>query len=111
MSMKIGEKPFFDRVDDALDDDFMRHAMSSAQDRLRDKKLDATERDEQIGDWEEWRNAGEEIRSHTLENLDFYLDQLSEKFAERGVMFISLKQQKMQIVIFRRLLKKRMRNI
>lgn len=82
--MKIGEKPFFDRVDDALDDDFMRHAMSSAQDRLRDKKLDATERDEQIGDWEEWRNAGEEIRSHTLENLDFYLDQLSEKFAERG---------------------------
>src|SRR5690625_6504342 len=84
MSMKIGEKPFFDRVDDALDDDFMRHAMGSAQDRLRDKKLDATERDEQIGDWEEWRNAGEEIRSHTLENLDFYLDQLSEKFAERG---------------------------
>src|SRR5690625_1850789 len=82
--MKIGNKAFFDRVDDALDDDFMRNAMSSAQDRLRDKKLDATDRDDQIGDWEEWRNAGEEIRSHTLENLDFYLDQLSEKVAERG---------------------------
>lgn len=84
MPMKIGDKPFFDRVDDALDDDFMRNAMASAQDRLRDKKLDATERDEQIGDWEEWRNAGEEIRSHTLANLDFYLDQLSEKVAEKG---------------------------
>src|SRR5690625_113640 len=82
--MKIGNKAFFDRVDDALDDDVMRNAMSSAQDRLRDKKLDATDRDDQIGDWEEWRNAGEEIRSHTLENLDFYLDQLSEKVAERG---------------------------
>src|SRR5690625_7191498 len=77
MSMKIGEKPFFDRVDDALDDDFMRRAMGSAQDRLRDKELDATERDEQIGDWEEWRNAGEEYRSHRLENLDCYSEQLS----------------------------------
>ncbi len=84
MAMKIGEKPFFDRVDDALDDDFMRNAMASAQDRLRDKKLDATQRDVHIGDWEEWRSAGEEIRRHTLENLDFYLDQLSENFAKRG---------------------------
>ncbi|MFD1037359.1 LutB/LldF family L-lactate oxidation iron-sulfur protein [Virgibacillus byunsanensis] len=84
MPMKIGEKSFFDRVDDGLQDDFMRNAMASAQDRLRDKKLDATERDEQIGDWEQWRSAGEEIRSHTLENLDYYLDQLSENFAELG---------------------------
>lgn len=84
MPMKIGEKPFFDRVDDALQDDFMRNAMVSAQDRLRDKKLDASQRDEEIGDWEEWRKAGEEIRSHTLENLDVYLDQLSENFAGHG---------------------------
>ncbi|ASK62457.1 iron-sulfur cluster-binding protein [Virgibacillus phasianinus] len=84
MAMKIGEKPFFDRVDDALENDFMRNAMASAQDRLRDKKLDATERDDEIGDWEEWRSAGEEIRRHTLENLDYYLDQLSENFAAKG---------------------------
>jgi L-lactate dehydrogenase complex protein LldF len=84
MAMKIGEKPFFDRVDDALEDDFMRGAMSSAQDRLRGKKLDASVRDGQIGDWEAWRKAGEEIRSHTLENLDVYLDQLSENFAAKG---------------------------
>ncbi len=82
--MKIGEKPFFGRVDDALQDHFMRNAMASAQDRFRNKKLDATERDEQVGDWEEWRSAGEEIRRHTLENLDFYLDQLSENFSKRG---------------------------
>src|SRR5690625_4730806 len=84
MAMNIGEKPFYDRVDDALQDDFMRGSMSSAQDRLRGKKLDASEWDDRIGDWEEWRKAGEEIRSHTLENLDFYLDQLSENFAARG---------------------------
>ncbi|WKA54395.1 LutB/LldF family L-lactate oxidation iron-sulfur protein [Planococcus shixiaomingii] len=84
MPMKIGEQPFFDRVDEALENDFMRTAMASAQDRLRGRKLDATVNDEQIGDWEEWRSAGEEIRRHTLENLDFYLNQLSENFSKRG---------------------------
>ena len=84
MAMKIGGKPFFDRVDDALEDDFMRQAMSSAQDRLRGKKMMATVEDELVGDWEEWRSAGEEIRSHTLGNLDFYLEQLSENFSKRG---------------------------
>ncbi|TWT27338.1 LutB/LldF family L-lactate oxidation iron-sulfur protein [Planomicrobium sp. CPCC 101110] len=84
MPMKIGEKPFFGRVDDALENNFMRTAMASAQDRLRGRKLDATVRDEQIGDWEEWRSAGEEIRRHTLENLDYYLEQLSENFSRKG---------------------------
>lgn len=84
MAMKIGEKPFFDRVDDALDDDFMRESMAKAQDGLRGKKVAATEGDESIGDWETWRSAGEEIRRHTLENLDYYLELLSENFAKRG---------------------------
>lgn len=84
MAMKIGDKSFFGRVDDALQDDFMRQAMSSAQDRLRGKKQAATVEDELVGDWEEWRSAGEEIRQHTLDNLDFYLEQLSENFTKRG---------------------------
>lgn len=84
MAMKIGNKPFFDRVDDALEDDFMRKAMAKAQDGLRGRKMNATVHDEEIGDWEEWRSAGEEIRRHTLENLDFYLEQLSENFARQG---------------------------
>lgn len=84
MAMKIGDKPFFDRVDDALEDDFMRKAMAKAQDGLRGRKMNATVHDEEIGDWEEWRSAGEEIRRHTLENLDFYLEQLSGNFARQG---------------------------
>jgi L-lactate dehydrogenase complex protein LldF len=84
MAMKIGEKPFFDRVDDALEDDFMRESMARAQDGLRGKKIAATEEDEEIGDWEDWRSAGEEIRRHTLENLDYYLELLSENYAKRG---------------------------
>lgn len=84
MAMKIGDKPFFDRVDDALQDDFMRQSMANAQDGLRGKKIAATEGDDDIGDWEDWRSAGEEIRSHTLENLDYYLELLSENYAKRG---------------------------
>ncbi|WP_164215257.1 LutB/LldF family L-lactate oxidation iron-sulfur protein [Virgibacillus sp. YIM 98842] len=84
MAMKIGEKPFFDRVDDALQDDFMRESMARAQDGLRGKKIAATEADEEIGDWEDWRSAGEEIRRHTLENLDYYLELLTDNFARRG---------------------------
>lgn len=84
MGIKIGDKPFFDRVDDALEDNFMRNAVASAQDGLRGKKQRATTEDEIIGDWEAWRDAGEEIRQHTLDNLDYYLDQFSENFAKRG---------------------------
>lgn len=84
MPMKIGAEPFFKRVDKSLDDSFMRQAMMSAQDRLRGRKLQVTEEDESLIDWELWRNAGEEIRQHTLENLDYYLTQLSDNFAARG---------------------------
>ena len=82
--MKIGDKSFFDRVEDALNDDFMLESMAKAQDGLRGKKIAATETDESIGDWEAWRSAGEEIRQHTLNNLDYYLELLSENFSKRG---------------------------
>lgn len=84
MPMKIGTEPFFDRVDKSINDTFMRQAMVSAQDRLRGRKLEATVEDDALIDWELWRNAGEEIRRHTLENLDYYLQQLSDNFAARG---------------------------
>ncbi|GGH81881.1 L-lactate dehydrogenase complex protein LldF [Pullulanibacillus pueri] len=84
MPMKIGTEPFFDRVDKGLQDQFMRQAMVSAQDSLRERKLKATTGDRSLIDWELWRNAGEEIRRHTLENLDYYLQQLSETYSARG---------------------------
>lgn len=84
MPMKIGNKNFYDRVDNELKDTFMRESMASAQDTMREKKVKATSGDPDAGDWEDWRSAGEEIRRHTLENLDFYLEQLSDKVAERG---------------------------
>ncbi|MED3931146.1 LutB/LldF family L-lactate oxidation iron-sulfur protein [Priestia megaterium] len=81
MSMKIGKDQFKKRVDDGVNNAFMRFAVSSAQERLRSRRLDAAE---ELGNWEEWRALGEEIRQHTLENLDYYLEQLTDNVAKRG---------------------------
>ncbi|MFC7686716.1 LutB/LldF family L-lactate oxidation iron-sulfur protein [Ureibacillus sp. GCM10028918] len=81
MAMKIGDDKFFGRVEKGLKNDFMRQAVSSAQERLRGRKLVAQE---ELGNWEEWRNLSEEIRQHTLENLDYYLEQFAENVTKRG---------------------------
>lgn len=81
MSMKISEKKFNDRVGDGIQDSFMRGAVSSAQTRLYTNRLKAAD---ELGNWEEWRELGEQIRQHTLENLDYYLMQLSENVSKRG---------------------------
>lgn len=81
MAMKISEEAFHSRVQKGIQNDFMRMAVSSAQERLRNKRIQAAE---ELGNWEEWRALGEEIRKHTIEHLDFYLHQLSENIAKRG---------------------------
>ncbi|ARQ03499.1 iron-sulfur cluster-binding protein [Macrococcoides caseolyticum] len=81
MSMRIGNETFKQAVKTELKDDFMRSAVSSAQDRLRERKLKTQE---DLGNWEEWRDHSEEIRQHTLANLDYYLNMLSENVAAKG---------------------------
>ncbi|WNS75762.1 LutB/LldF family L-lactate oxidation iron-sulfur protein [Bacillus sp. DTU_2020_1000418_1_SI_GHA_SEK_038] len=81
MPMKIGTDDFNNRVDAGIQNAFMRGAVASAQDNLRARKLIAAE---ELGNWEEWRSHGEEIRQHVLENLDSYLYQLSETVSNRG---------------------------
>jgi L-lactate dehydrogenase complex protein LldF len=81
MPMKIGNANFRERVETNLHNTFMRGAVAGAQERLHTRRLEAAE---ELGNWEEWRALGEEIRQHTLENLDYYLMQLSENVAKRG---------------------------
>ncbi len=90
--MKISDDKFFDRVEKGVNNTFMRSAVASAQERMQGKRLAATE---ELGNWEEWRKLGEEIRTHTLENLDYYLEQLSENVVKRGghVFFASTKEE------------------
>ncbi|MED1605454.1 LutB/LldF family L-lactate oxidation iron-sulfur protein [Cytobacillus kochii] len=81
MPMRIGNEQFTDRVASGLENRFMRGAVSGAQDRLEVRRQDAAN---ELGDWEEWRAHGEEIRQHVLENLDYYLFQLSENVEKLG---------------------------
>lgn len=81
MAVKIGEGSFKNRTEKGIGDKFMRGAVASAQERLRSRKIESTV---ELGDWEEWRSHGEEIRQHVLDNLDYYLHQLSENVAKRG---------------------------
>ncbi|GAK02528.1 predicted L-lactate dehydrogenase, iron-sulfur cluster-binding subunit YkgF [Geomicrobium sp. JCM 19037] len=81
MPLRVGSDAFAERVDTGLEDAFMRGAVRSAQERLRERKHTSSE---QLGDWEAWRDHGEEIRTHTLNHLDYYLEQLSDNIAEMG---------------------------
>ncbi len=81
MSMKISTTDFKERVDKGIQDSFMRGAVVGAQERMGTRRLDATI---ELGNWEEWRMHGEEIRKHVLDHLDYYLEQLSENVAKRG---------------------------
>lgn len=81
MGMKISTDNFKDRVEKGIQNDFMRGAVAGAQDGMGVKRTNATK---ELGNWEEWRSHGEEIRQHVLKNLDFYLEQLSENVSKRG---------------------------
>ncbi|RFU63484.1 LutB/LldF family L-lactate oxidation iron-sulfur protein [Peribacillus glennii] len=81
MPMKFGSVDFKERVSTELENKFMRSAISSAQERLHGRRLDAIE---ELGNWESWRSHGEEIRQHVLENLDYYLHQLTENVSRLG---------------------------
>jgi L-lactate dehydrogenase complex protein LldF len=56
----------------ALKDEFLRGAVRFTVDRLRTAKSKSVEA---LGGWDEWRDRGRAIRAHTVEHLDYYLDQ------------------------------------
>lgn len=90
MAMKISQQKFNERLTTNLENDFMRGAVAGAQHRFQTRRSAAVD----PLDWEEWRNHGEEIRQHVLENLDYYLHELSTNVEARGGHVFLLKLQK-----------------
>lgn len=92
MAMKIGKNEFKERVGQGIDNSFMRGAVSGAQDSMGVRRSNAAE---ELGNWEDWRSHGEEIRQHVLEHLDYYLEQLSKNVADLGghVYFAETKEE------------------
>lgn len=79
MSDKATE--FFERVDRAFSDPQLRKAVPLTQDRFRTGRMQAAEA---LGNVEEWRELASEIRMHTIENLDSYLEQLAANVRKNG---------------------------
>lgn len=65
----------------ALSDAHLRGAVRFTVERLRTAKASSTA---DLGNWEEWREAGRSIRAHTIEHLDYYLAQFSENAEKQG---------------------------
>ncbi|MED0678081.1 LutB/LldF family L-lactate oxidation iron-sulfur protein [Aneurinibacillus thermoaerophilus] len=72
---------FFGRVEKALGDEQLRKAVPFTQDRLRAGRFQAAD---ELGNIEEWRDLAAQIRAHTLENLDSYLEQLALNVEKNG---------------------------
>ncbi len=98
MPMKIGTEKFSSRVEKGIHNDFARAAVVAAQDRFQLRRIAAAE---ELGHWEEWRSHGEEIRKHVLENLDYYLYELSENVSKRGghVFFAQTAEEANQYIV------------
>lgn len=81
MSDRTSTATLKERTSEALSDDFLRKAVKFTTDRLRGKKMESTEA---FGRWEEWRERGRLIRAHTIEYLDYYLDQFTRNVEALG---------------------------
>ncbi|QGG46254.1 LutB/LldF family L-lactate oxidation iron-sulfur protein [Heliorestis convoluta] len=69
------------RLNDAFDHPFLRKAVGSATNTLRDRKRKVSD---DLGHWEEWRKLGAQIRHHVIDNLDVYLHQFSQNIQAQG---------------------------
>ncbi|MBX5436449.1 MAG: iron-sulfur cluster-binding protein [Alicyclobacillaceae bacterium] len=65
----------------ALQNEFLRGAVRFTTERLRSRKRTATD---ELGRWEEWRERGRQIRSHTIEHLDYYLKRFADNVRAHG---------------------------
>lgn len=71
-----------ERSHHALQDEFLRAAVRLTTDRLKNRKHGSTE---ELGNWEEWRERGRQIRAHTVAHLDYYLKQFVENAQRLGI--------------------------
>lgn len=67
----------------ALDNSGLQSAIYSSTERLMHKRSMALA-DLAADDFEQWREQAHQIKKHTLENLDYYLELFEAKVAERG---------------------------
>lgn len=73
--------PFKQRIEQQVNNEVVRKALVKAQETIGANRQRMVN---ELGNWEEWRDAAQQIRNHVLANLDAYLYQLSEKVTQNG---------------------------
>lgn len=81
MAILYDERPFKERVNDALSNDFKVKAIQKAQDVFFAKRKTLVE---QVPEWEDFREEAAQIRDHVLHNLDYYINQFAENAEKAG---------------------------
>lgn len=81
MGLSTSTKPFNERLVESKNDKFMQKAVAKAQDMQWEKREGARDA---LGNWQEWRELGEQIRQHTINYLPDYLEQFSNNVAKQG---------------------------
>lgn len=85
MSVRIGEAaqapPFPEAAERLLTNTQLRHNVRHATDVIRGKRAKVVS---EMPDWEELREAGRQIKQHTLRHLDFYLEQFESACTRAG---------------------------
>ncbi|MFF9921127.1 LutB/LldF family L-lactate oxidation iron-sulfur protein [Streptomyces globisporus] len=77
----LGMPAFPEAARQALGDDTLRANLRHATHTIRDKRARAVA---ELDDWAELREAGKQIKDHTLQHLDIYLLQLEEAVTAAG---------------------------
>jgi L-lactate dehydrogenase complex protein LldF len=90
------ENSLKDRVQVALNNEFLQNAVKFTTEKLRSGKQAATD---QLGHWEEWRERGRQIRLHTIAHLDYYLSLFVDNLRAAGgiVHFASTAEEAVRI--------------
>lgn len=91
MGLKTSTLSFEDRCKETVVDEQMRAAVRKSQDAQWVKRETSRE---QLGNWEEWRELGQQIRQHTLNHLPDYLEQFSDNVEKQGGHVLFAKTEK-----------------
>lgn len=81
MSIRTGDLPLKAQLAKELANSSMRKAIANGQDLLNSKRDAAFK---ELGDYEQWRETAAAIRTHVLENLDYYLNQFANRADAAG---------------------------
>lgn len=81
MGLKTSTLSFEERCAKNINDQQMQAAIKKAQDSQWIKREGARA---EIGDWEKWRELGQEIRQHTLNHLPDYLEMFAQNVEKNG---------------------------